>query len=170
MLRLLVALLCCLWAAEGKAGEGRENGEWLVRLASFVQWPEAVRSGPVVVGLLGPDGGEMVAPGLVAERGRPLLVKHVGTLEEARRCHIVLVGRSHAGRARDVLRGLEGTPTLTVSVVVGFSQMGGMVELREQQGTKMFLLNTDAARRANLAFHPGLLRVVRVARPDTLTE
>ncbi len=169
MLRLLLALLCCLWAAEGKAGEGRENGEWLPRLASFVQWPEAVRSGPVVVGLVGMDG-EWIAPGLVAEHGRPLLVKHIVTLDEARRCHIVLVGRSHAGRARDLLRRLEGAPTLTISVVTGFSQMGGMVELREEQGSKIFLLNTDAARRAHLAFHPGLLGVVRLARAETLAE
>lgn len=169
MLRLLLALLCCLWAAEGKA-ERKENGEWLLRLASFVQWPEAIRSGPVVVGLLGSDEDEMVAPGLIAERGRPLLIKHVSTVDEIRRCHIVLVGRSHAGRARHLLRSLEGTPTLTISVVYGFSQMGGMVELRELRGRKMFLLNTDAARRANLVFHPGLLSVVRLARQEPFTE
>jgi hypothetical protein len=179
--RLLLAVLVCLGVASGSDNSAPLRGagsDWLVRLASFVQWPEAQRNGPVVVGLAGIDEGDPRAghwtagsyPAAMEGRTRVLIIRRVNTIEEMRRCHIVLVGRSHPLQARELLKLLDGAATLTVSSLTGFSHMGGMVEIREEAGTRLFRLNADAARRSKLAFHPGLLSVATLARIETASE
>jgi len=143
-----------------------------------VQWPEALRNGPVVVGLVGNDDGDSRAggwtsgsyPATMEGRTRVLLIRRVHTVEEMRRCHIVLVGRSHLVQARELIKLLDGAATLTVSSLTGFSEMGGMVEIREEAGKRLFRLNADAARRSKLAFHPGLLSVATLARVEAASE
>jgi len=179
--RLLLAVLVCLGVASGSDNSSLLRGtgsDWLVRLASFVQWPEAQRNGPVVVGLVGNEegdakGGSLAAgsyPAAMEGRTRVLVVRRVSSIEEMRRCHIVLVGRSHLLHARELVKLLDGATTLTVSSLTGFSQMGGMAEIREEAGTRLFRLNADAARRSKLAFHPGLLSVATLARVETASE
>lgn len=128
------------------------------QLAQFVHWPGGIAAGePVIIGLAGLPVAEWNPA--FTHSSRNVEFRPVSTIEQMRRCHIVLFGELLAVRLEHVLSTLAAGPVLTVAAIPGFARMGGMVELSTLAAGRRLTVNLNSARRAGFRIHPGLISV-----------
>src|SRR6187551_312193 len=83
---------------------------FLYNFITFTEWPEEAFStpaSPYVIGVLGDDPfGRALDEIVNGERikGRPLVVRRVDQVGDARRCHILFISNSESRRVNDVIR------------------------------------------------------------------
>jgi hypothetical protein len=141
---------------------------YLYNFANFVTWPaaafEAPRSpirycvfgdSPVADSLLDALKGETI-------NGRPLLMQRPAGPGELKGCHVLFIAASRRDRLTEALRALDGSPTLSVSDIEGFSRSGGMVTLRVENARIRPVINTSRLERAGLVASSKLLRLAEV--------
>jgi hypothetical protein len=166
------AALVCAGAAgpvrAGAPGEHQVKAAFLYNFANFVQWPERA---------LGPDGTPLKVcvvgtdpfgaalddafRGQVVQ-GRTVQIARASTLAALGRCHILFLSRSEQGRWADLLRELDGAPTLTVADGSPLVQQGGMVSFVIEAKRVRFEINRRAAEHAGLRISSKLLALARI--------
>lgn len=155
-------------AAQVRATEYQLKAVFLYNFAQFVDWPERAFSDartPFVIGVLGDDPFGPFLDATVEEQrvaGRPLVVRRLRHLEDARDCHIVFVSRSETARLDDVRTALGGRPILLVSDIDGFAEQGGMIGFVMDQNRVRIRVNPRRAHAAGLTISSQLLRVAQV--------
>ncbi len=167
-------LLGLLFPAALPAQVSREydvKAAFLYNFITFTDWPaEAFSSpeSPYVIGVVGDDPfGRALDEIVNGERikGRPLVVRRVGQVGEARRCHVLFVSASEARRVGDILRRLHGEPVLTVSDVPGFAQAGGAINFTTGDRVGL-IINPSVLRSAKLVVSSKLLRLAQLIPED----
>ncbi|MFM9961569.1 MAG: YfiR family protein [Planctomycetaceae bacterium] len=152
-------------------------------LSIFVTWPPEAApkdNQPLIIGVLGQDpfyeaGVNQLDRMVAAEvaRKRNVLVRRFDSVrdyEKAGPCHILFVSdkptdksieRTLAERLTEVKKLTKGKPVLLVGQSPDFAQQGGSANLLYDRGNNnvRFQLNPDEAKRANLIFAAGLLRL-----------
>jgi len=139
---------------------------FLFNFAQFTSWPAQhgpQQEGELVVGIMGrnPFGPALQAFQNKQILGRPVQVRAVSTLQEARNCHILFIAASEATHLQQVLKQLQQPGILTVSDIPGFASKGGMIELLEIDQRIRFAVNLDASRKAELILSAHLLKLAR---------
>lgn len=140
---------------------------FLYNFITFTEWPaEAFSSpeSPYVIGVVGDDPfGRALDEIVNGERikGRPLVVRRVDQVGDARRCHVLFVSSSEARRMNDIIRRLQGLPVLTVADLPDFAESGGAINFTT--GARIGLVINPAALRASrLTMSSKLLRLARL--------
>jgi hypothetical protein len=141
---------------------------YLFNFANFVTWPaqafEAPLS-PIRYCVFGDSPvGDSLADTLKGEKinGRPLLMLRPAGPPEFKGCHVLFIAASRRDRIGEALRTLDGSPTLSVSDIEGFSRSGGMVTLRVENARIRPVINTSRLQRAGLVASSKLLRLAEV--------
>ena len=167
------ALACAACAAMTAAQSGRPTeyqvkAAFLFNFTKFVEWPGTAFAdprAPIVLGVLGDDpfGGSLslIVDGQFV-RGRGITIRKYRFGDDLRGCHVLFVSASERVRAAQILEGLQGASVLTVSDFVGFVQGGGVVQFFMEEDRMRFVLNVEAAARANLRVSAKLLAVAHV--------
>ena len=146
--------------------------EILYQVTKFIHWPVPPDSDATpyfVVGILGHD---TIAPVLGRQlqgrqvAGRPMVLRRVEHPAELRKCQIVFIGASERGRLRQILDALDGSGTLTVAAMDGFSDAGGMIGLPPDPTRPRFSINRLQMQRAGLAASSRLLRMATIVRGE----
>jgi hypothetical protein len=141
---------------------------FLENFAKFAEWPDdAMPPGHVFTFCVA--GDKTVASAL--ERGikqhpgpAPTSVVFVTVDGALRSCQLLYLGGldlKHSSRAVDALKGL---PVFTVSDVEGFAELGGVAQLRLENGRIRFVINPAAAQRARLALSAKLLSLATLVK------
>lgn len=141
---------------------------FLFNFARFVDWPPAAFADPqtpLVIGVLGEDPfgaflDETVRDEAVGQRR--LVVQRYRRAEEAAQCHILFISRSETGRLDQIVAGLGGRTTLTVSDIAGSAQRGVMIRFVTEQNRIRLRINLEAAKAAGLTISSKLLRPAEI--------
>lgn len=151
-------------ASAAQVGEADVKAAYLFNFTRFVEWPDGtppdadpfrlcVIADPAMTALI-----EQTMMG-EAVKGRPSETAVPASIEEARRCQILFVGRTEMSRARPMLAALRDHPVLTVSDAARFADTGGMIEFMRVDEHVRFRVNVEAAKRSRITISSRLLRV-----------
>jgi hypothetical protein len=138
---------------------------FLYNFARFVEWPaEAgqVPGTPFVIAILGRDPFGAVLDETVAGKtvgGRPIEVRRVPRVDEARDAQIVFVSPSERANVAAILKALERPGVLTVGDTDGFATHGGAINFTVQARRVRFEINPSVAEQAGLKMSSQLLKL-----------
>ena len=144
------------------------KAEMLYNIAKFIKWPEssfAKSDGQLVFTILGDDAlAEALAANLSTRtvNGRPVFVRMVRRVQDAAGSQIVYIASSESSRMNEVLRAMEGSPSLTVADSTGFVALVGMVDFADANARIRFEINQARAEHAGLKISAKLLMLARV--------
>ncbi|WP_415892188.1 YfiR family protein [Neptuniibacter sp. PT8_73] len=79
-------------------------------------------------------------------------------------CHLLFVTERSATETKQILRKSVFSPTLTVSTLDGFADMGGMIELVRQGKRYTFRINLQPVKESELNLSASLLEISSVIR------
>jgi uncharacterized protein DUF4154 len=79
-------------------------------------------------------------------------------------CQILYLGGVDLRQARKSLASVQGASIFTVSDVDGFTESGGIAQLRLERGRMRFAINPVAAQRARLSLSAKLLGLATITR------
>ncbi len=167
----LFVLFAAAVAATAVSAQSMPPGEYEVKAAflyhfgQFVEWPSSAFEGnraPFRICLLGDDP---FGPILDDELGAKTIFGRIIHIERMRRvtasspCQVLYIGASEGPRVTDDLAALEGSRTLTVSDVSGFTDGGGMISFILVGNKVHFIINQAAANKAGLKISSQLLNL-----------
>lgn len=172
-----VALAVLTIAAGPPAGAQRTATEPEIKAAattnliSFVDWPATAfpsPDAPFIIGVLGQGPIAALLEDFLhgdVWRGRKIVLERYHRLEDARRCHVLFLGRSEHSRWPAVRAALDGRPILTISDAPNFARAGGIVQLVIEQNKLRLTINRGVARAAQLEISSKVLRLAEVLDP-----
>lgn len=142
---------------------------FLFNFAKFVEWPTNAAGAPdsLRVGIL--DDGKVhpvIANELAGKRvgERTIEVIRCKSVEDLKRCGMVFVTRSQAGRAGELWKAVADVPVLTVGEFDGFAEHGGCINFVRQGENIRFEVNLAAAEQAGLKISSKLASVAIIVR------
>jgi hypothetical protein len=170
---LAVGLLAFLLAPPTRAGAPDSDPEavkadMLYNFAKFVKWPDSCfhhTQGQLVFTILGEDALADALAGTLSTRsvnGHPVFVRMVRRAADTAGSQVVYIATSEASRTPEVLRVVQGSPSLTVADTAGFVERGGMVDFSDVSDRVQFEVNQGRAERAGLKISAKLLALARV--------
>lgn len=164
----LFLTLGCAWVTTAQPTLNREmqlKATFLYNFAQFSEWPPSRFEGPsspIVIGIFGRDpfGGfidELVGNATIA--GRPVQVRRVASVDEARACHVLFITRDKSAELEAILKALQGTAVLTVSDMKDFTTRGGTIELFVRDNKMKFEVNMTEYKNSNVVISSRVLRL-----------
>lgn len=166
------SLLMGLAVVHGQSQPLREydvKAAFLFNFLSFVEWPEQSfesPDAPFVIGVFAhenPFGNALEA--IVADetvKQHPVQVRYLDRLDEVPACDMVFIARSEQYRVRRVLEATRGRAILTVADMPGFTEEGGMIELRNIDQRVRLKINRQNAFSSGLTINSKLLSLAQV--------
>jgi hypothetical protein len=161
----LAGAACLAWVVAAQAASYSEEAvkaAFLHRFAAYVQWPEAVDTGPFVIAV---DGGDEVAaqleqllPGLTIQN-RKAQVRRVRTVADLDGASILYIGPGHRPQTRTLMQAVAMRPILLVTDTDEGLSGGAIINFVRVERTIRFEVSLTAAERSGLKINSGLLSV-----------
>jgi hypothetical protein len=144
---------------------------FLYNFTRFIEWPGPTTPGPApfrICVVADPPMEQAIKRTVEGEvvQGRPLVMSHPQTAQEAAACQILFVGRTEHQRAAGLLAAVRDLPVLTVGDSSQFIEQGGTIRFVLVDNRVRFDVNLASAQRANLKMSANLLRVARKVEPN----
>jgi len=142
--------------------EYQKKAAFLCKFAKFVEWPShkfTQPDSPLIIGVVGADPfGGLLEEAAQDSRinDRTVTVRHVESMEELRKCHIIFVCRSETERLGPILSEVRGDNVLTVGETEKFTSRGGMINFVMVGADVRFQINDAAARHAGIKIRSQL--------------
>jgi hypothetical protein len=155
-------------SANGESLEYSIKLAFLYNFTKFVEWPpDAYRSAsaPMAICIVGRDPFN---PAVESELGTRTVGRHpinVLTLKTSDRltiCHMVFIPVTEKAQADKIVRSLNGSRTLTIGEIEGFTVLGGIINLTVDGNRVHFEVNRLAAERAGLKISSKLLSLAKI--------
>jgi hypothetical protein len=141
---------------------------FIYNFAKFTRWPKNSiknRDSSLTICTIGKDkladalqrlGGRTI-------HGRPVrIATHSIDSLSSDECHVLYIASSMQDHTYKIFELLMNTPILTISTIPGFSQSGGMVELKRRGEKIRFIINLQVARQAGLELSSRILDLATV--------
>jgi hypothetical protein len=172
----IVAGALSLCAAAEALSQNEEGAEYSVKLGflynftKFVEWPpDSFRDpgAPLVICIVGHDPFRQDLEAELRTRkvgDHPVEVRTRTPTDKLNECHIVFVPVTEKNQSDRILRGLQGSRTLTVGETVGFAVLGGVINLKVEDNKVHFEINRLAADRAGLKIGSRLLSIAKIVK------
>jgi hypothetical protein len=150
-------------AQEPPPTEYQLKAAFLLNFAKFVEWPQATfpeTNSPMFLGVLGKnpfgDTLERTVRGKTVNN-RQVVIMECRSPAEATNCHMLFICTSEKEHLREVIKGLSGTPVLTVGEMDGFIEAHGMIKFIWEGKKIRFQINEVEANNAHLKISSKLL-------------
>ena len=141
---------------------------FLTNFVKFAEWPEgAVSRRGVFTFCVAGDKAVQQALETGIRRQASLEAMHVKSVTfqgPFAGCHLLYLGGFDVRQVRAMVQSLDGAAIFTVSDVDGFSEAGGIVQLRLENGRMRFAINSAAASRAHIALSAKLLSLATLVK------
>jgi hypothetical protein len=174
---ILFVIACGLFLAGSAKSLPETDGsvEYPVKLAflynftKFVEWPpQSYRdaAAPLSICVVGDDP---FRPELEQElrtrtvEGHVVEVRALKPSDTLNGCHMVFIPVTANEQAARIVKGLDGTSTLTVGETAGFAESGGIINLMVEGNTIHIEVNLTAADRAGLKISSKLLSIAKIS-------
>lgn len=159
---LLAASAAWLAAASQESRPEYQTKAGLVyNLMNYVTWPGA-ENRPLVLGILGANPFGDYLNNLPSGKGRSIRLTFFRSLKGLEGCDAVFICESEEDRLPEILRALQGHPTLTLGDTPGFARRGVMINLVLAQERVALEVNLQSARRAGLGISSAVLSRAKV--------
>ena len=149
----------------GSSREYQTKAAFLFNFAKFVEWPNhkfTQADSPLIIGVVGSDPfGGLLEEAAQDQRidQRIIVVRHVDSREELRKCHIIFISRSETARFSSILSDVHSDCVLTVGESDKFINKGGMINFIMVGNMVRFEINDGAARHAGLKISSKLQQI-----------
>jgi len=170
----LIILLCvwlmgpimpaCAGTEHGFEREYEIKAAFVYNFAKFVEWPENKfknPKAPVVLGILGssPIGTALESLENKTVRGRQLTIQPVAAPKNLSQYHMLYICESEKSDLKRIIEHLGSQSILTISDIQDFNKTGGHINLVIRQNKIRFIINSGAAKKANLKISSRLLKL-----------
>jgi hypothetical protein len=150
------------------APEYQLKAAFLYNLLQFIEWPDDTfkdAATPLTICIFDPQacGSSFDAYWQNTVNGRKLLFKHCAKLQDSSAGDVLFLNSQDRKVVQEMLDAVRGRPILTVGEVVGFAQMGGIINFYSMDNKLRFEINPRAAKRAGLKLSSEILKVARIA-------
>jgi len=168
----LLILMVCLWgmllrgqSLEEAGADYQIKAQHVFNFARFTEWPSnkfPQPDSPLVIGVVGSTElvnqlDEVVRNARINDR--LVVIKHITSTAELRRCHILFVSRSEGDHFGPILSEARGEHILTIGENERFLNRGGIVNFQQVGSSVIFQINLNAARHAGLKISSKLLQL-----------
>jgi len=156
--------------AENRTREYRVKAAFLYNFAKFTEWPAssfADPNAPLRICIYGEDPFGAALEGLSGKtvQGRRVEIARPGELSAGDACHLLFISDSEAPNLVRILAELRRRPVLTVADMPGFTDAGGIINLKINDEEKIrFEINLAKARLAGLRLSAKLLSLAEIAQ------
>lgn len=157
-----------LTAQSPPAGNYGAEAEDLQHVAEFVDWPatgNADAAHTINFCVLGQDPfGAALDQSILGHSidNRRAVIVRGKRLEDMGECDVLFISSSKAKRLPEIFKRLRGSSVLTISEISDFAASGGMIQFVRQSGHIGFVINVDAAGRADLKIRAPLLALAQI--------
>lgn len=155
-----------------KMSEYELKAGFLYNFAKYVEWPESAfekPDTPFSIAVVGTDpfGGalEKTLKDRVAQERR-FSIARFRDAGEIRNCHILFIPKTEKSRVPEILKKIDGRPTLTVGELEGFAASGGAVNILIEKERPRLEINPEAAERVKLTIQAKLLKVATLVKTE----
>lgn len=168
-----LALLLLVLSDQLQAQLSHQNAikaRFLYNFTHFVEWPSTVfaESGaPFVIGILGDDPfGSQLDEDVLGEKvkGHPIAVERYQDVKDIINCHILFINSKDDAKIKEILGALPGKNILTVSDMLNFTTIGGIIRFITIKNKIKLQINLPASKNAELNISPKLLQVADIVR------
>jgi len=141
---------------------------FIYNLARFVEWPSnsyAAPDAPLRIGIVGADP---FSPALETDlrartvKGHPVEIRMLGPGDTMGGCQIVFIPLAAKGQSAGIVKGLQGSSTLTIGETEGFATRGGIINIVVRENRLHFEVNRRAAEQAGLTISSKLLDIATI--------
>ena len=137
---------------------------FVYNFAKFVEWPETKfgdDKAPLIFGILGhnPFGAALERLDNKTVRGRQLIIRQYADQTNLSQCHMLYIGKSEKSELKRIIGHLGSQSILTISDIQDFAKSGGHINLVIRQNKIRFIINSVAAKKANLKISSRLLKL-----------
>lgn len=145
---------------------------FLYNFAKFVEWPDGSyhdAAAPLTICIVGDDPFSSDLEGELRTRNvgsHPVDIRTRNPNDSLNSCHIVFVPVSAKTHAARIVRGLQGSSTLTVGEFEGFAVRGGIINFTVEANRLGFEINPVNADRAGLKISSKLLNLAEIIRNE----
>jgi hypothetical protein len=162
LVAVLVGLISRVPVSASQMDEGLVKAATLLKVALFVDWPEASISDRFVIGVAADD--EFSQKVVTAARGRRLnnrdvMVRRLADSDESCACQLLFVGVQEDARSTTLLRWARAKPVLTVGETTAFVREGGIVRVFRADDRLRLQINNKSAEAAGLKISSRLLQL-----------
>ena len=167
-LSLALGLLCCSsFAAEsGVVKDGRLTrfkAVFIYNFIDYVKWPEAQKTGPFVIAVIGESDIRATLEQIARKRKvgeREIVVRTQPAVGDSLPpCHILFVSSSLENKLKDIKEKIKGKHILTVSDTEGFARKGVAINFVLVDGKLKFEINLKALAHVDLNLSSQLLKL-----------
>jgi hypothetical protein len=169
--------LCSFWlaawaptaAARDLLAEDTVKAEFVLRFASYVEWPEnAAPTGSFNIVVLGASQIALRMQRLATGRtvmNRPVQVRRIARIEDVGDAQLLYIGNDRSGDLRDLIARIADRSVLVISDEEDALDSGSTINLRVADQHVRFEVSLPAARQARLRISSELLALaVRVQK------
>ena len=131
----------------------------LFNFLKLTTWPEDPGVPVLVLGILGDEPLDRDFTNITNKTigKRRIEIRKFARVEDAKVCHVLLVGASEKNDLPQILKSLKDSNILTVGQSEGFTRLGGVVRLTLNK-TVIFEISKSAVKRAKLKIAPELVQ------------
>ncbi|MBM3811456.1 MAG: YfiR family protein [Acidimicrobiia bacterium] len=147
------------------ATDEQVRAAFLYQLAQYVAWPPAKSGDPLRFCVLGNDDLAELLRGMLKGKSlynRPLTVRAVNGSDQLTACDVAFLAAGKRKQLQELLGNWSYPPVLLVGETDGFTKMGGMVNLKIDEGRVSIEINLNTARGAGLDMRSQLLRLATI--------
>jgi YfiR/HmsC-like len=146
------------------APEHEVKAAFLFNFTKFVNWPAIPAAQPFRVCVLADEAttaaiDRAMQNERILDRKTETIVP--ASLEQARSCQVLFIGRDGSSRGASILPALRSLPVLTVGDGPDFLERGGIIQFVTAEGKIRFDVSLTNAARAQLSINARMLRVAR---------
>ena len=140
---------------------GELKAAFIYNFAKFTDWPEEIKDGKLNVCMYGLDDMENAFNDKFNKtvRGNKLSYVKVRKDEELDLCQILFVSESETRKLNQIIRSTQGRSILTISLIDGFVEAGGMINLVWVGKKLRFKVNKVAADKEDITISARLLKL-----------
>lgn len=166
-------LFACSCASAASVSEQQLKSAFLYNFTKFVEWPPesfASPGDPIVIGLLGDESMFAEISAIVGNRqvnGRPLLVRQISVIADARLTHVLFIPAAEQRRFTQMKAKIADRPVLTVGETEQCVEAGNSICFIQQDDKLRFEINIDTAQRCGLKISAQLQKLALAVHRGT---
>jgi hypothetical protein len=155
---------------DAAALERRVKAAYMIKFASYVEWPEAAfahPAAPVTIVVFGDDDLAAELSQITAGRaveGRPLRIRKTRDPDAVADAHILFVGRAETARLSQLVRLTRTRPIVILTDAPGALNQGSVINFMLVEQRVKFEISLEEAERRGLKLSSRLLAVAQTVR------
>jgi hypothetical protein len=162
---LAVAVLLPLAAVAQDVTAPALKAGYVYNFVRFTEWPAPLPpADPFVLCVIGDDAVSDALERVVKGRevaGHRMVVSRIPVSAPKASCRVLYVTGRSPGEVVQEVAGLQDSPVLTISDVVGFTDGGGMAQLFFERGQLRFNISIESVKRSHLRMSSRLLALAK---------